>query len=43
MADVTNIVVTPSATTNYEGVIVHYLTQDDSIDLLSGKINISSP
>ncbi|XP_046650060.1 cyanophycinase-like [Daphnia pulicaria] len=42
VADVTNIVVTPSATTNYEGVIVHYLTQDDSIDLLSGNITFAS-
>lgn len=41
VADVTNIIATPSTTTNYEGVEVNYLTQDDSIDLLSGIIKVS--
>jgi hypothetical protein len=38
IADVTNTVVIPSETTNYEGVSVHYLTQDDTIDLTTGII-----
>jgi cyanophycinase len=36
-ADVTNTVVVPSQNTFYTGVSAHYLTQDDSIDLTTGK------
>ncbi|XP_046650061.1 cyanophycinase-like [Daphnia pulicaria] len=42
IADVTNTVVIPSETTNFEGVSVHYLTQDDTIDLTTGNITIAS-
>ncbi|XP_057371027.1 cyanophycinase-like [Daphnia carinata] len=42
IADVTNVIVTPSATTNYEGVSSHYLTQDDTIDLTTGNVTFAS-
>lgn len=36
-ADVTNVISYPSTNTDYENVVVHYLTKDDSIDLTTGK------
>ncbi|KAK4019862.1 hypothetical protein OUZ56_001866 [Daphnia magna] len=42
VADVTNTIVTPSTTTNYEGVSAHYLTQDDTIDLTTGNVTFAS-
>ncbi len=38
VTDVLNTVVFPSNNTHFEGVTSHYLTQDDSIDLISGEI-----
>ena len=37
MADVSNIVVTPSTTTDYQKISTNYLTLDDSIDLTTGR------
>jgi len=42
MADVTNIVVTPSTTTNYQKISTNYLTLDDSIDLTTGVVTFAS-
>ena len=37
-ADVSSIVSRPSSTVDYENVITHYLTLDDSIDITTGAL-----
>lgn len=36
--DVKNVISTPSAHTEYQNVMTHYLTHDDSIDMTAGKV-----